>query len=145
VDDVSRLRVEVTAAPDQVRELKRDAEVDLRIEGLPVRGTVEGVVPGQGGNMAKVNVIVANRDHRILAGSAATVLLPQGMASVLVVPGAALVREGDLVGVAVVVADRAERRWVRVGRTIPGGLVEVLSGLSVGDMVLVRATVPGGE
>jgi RND family efflux transporter MFP subunit len=145
VDDVSRLRVEVTAAPDQVRNVERNAEVDLRIEGLPVRGTVEGVVPGQGGNMAKVNVIVINRDHRILAGSAATVLLPQGMASVLVVPGAALVREGDLVGVAVVVADRAERRWVRVGRTIPGGLVEVLSGLSVGDMVLVRATVPGGE
>jgi hypothetical protein len=95
--------------------------------------------------MAKVNVIVTNRDHRILAGSAATVLLPQGMASVLVVPGAALVREGDLVGVAVVVADRAERRWVRVGRTIPGGLVEVLSGLSVGDTVLVRTTAPGGE
>jgi RND family efflux transporter MFP subunit len=145
VDDVSRLRVEVTAAPDQVRDVERNAEVDLRIEGLPVRGTVEGVVPGEGGNMAKVNVIVTNRDHRILAGSAATVLLPQGMASVLVVPGAALVREGDLVGVAVVVADRAERRWVRVGRTIPGGLVEVLSGLSVGDTVLVRTTAPGGE
>ena len=47
--------------------------------------------------------------------------------------------------VEVVVAGRAERRWVRVGRSLPDGLVEVLAGLSAGDQVLVPAAAPDRE
>lgn len=145
VEDVSRLRVEVTAAPEHARDLGRGSVVSVLVEGRPVRGEVEGVVRAQAGNMAQVNVLVANPDRGFLSGSAAVVLLPQGMGAALVIPAAALLREGDLVGVELVVADRAERRWVRVGRTLPDGLVEVLAGLSAGDQVLVRGSAPDGE
>ena len=145
VEDASRLRVEVTAAPEHVRGLGRGSEVSALIEGRPTRGQVEGVVRGRAGNMAQVNVLVANPDRGFLSGSSAVVLLPQGMGPALVIPAVALLKEGDLVGVEVVAAGRAERRWVRVGRSLPDGLVEVLSGLSVGDQVLVRPATPGRE
>jgi len=145
VEDASRLRVEVTAAPEHVRGLGRGSVVGVLVEGHPVRGEVEGVVRAQAGNMAQVNVVVANPDRGFLSGSSAVVLLPRGTGAALVIPAAAVLRQGDLVGVEVVVADRAERRWVRLGRSLPDGLVEVLSGLSAGDVVLVRVSAPDGE
>lgn len=144
VEDASRLRVRVTAAPDQVRGLARGTAVEVLVEGRAVAGEVEGVVRAPAGNMAQVNVLVANRDGGITSGSAATVLLPQGTRPGMVIPEGAVIREGDLVGVDVVVAGLAERRWVRLGRTLTGGMVEVLSGLAAGDRVLMRGAAPGG-
>lgn len=144
VEDASRLRVQVTAAPDQVRGLRRGTAVEVMVEGRAVAGEVEGVVRAQAGNMAQVNVLVANREGAFTSGSAATVLLPQGTRQGLVIPAAAVIREGDLVGVDAVVAGVAERRWVRLGRPLAGGLVEVLSGLAAGDRVLMRGATPGG-
>lgn len=144
VDDLSRLRVRVTAAPELVRGLLRGGTVDLVIEGRPARGTVEGIVSSGAGNLTQVNVLVPNPGGEILGGSAATILLPQGTQSVLVLPESALVHEGDLVGVDLLVAGSATRRWIRVGRRWEGGLVEVLSGVAAGDLVLVRGAAPGG-
>lgn len=144
VEDASRLRVRVTAAPDQVRGLARGTSVEVLVEGRAVAGEVEGVVRAPAGNMAQVNVLVANREGAFASGSAATVLLPQGTRPGIVIPEGAVIREGDLVGVDLVVAGVAERRWVRLGRTLTGGLVEVLSGLAAGDTVLMRGAAPGG-
>lgn len=145
VDDVSRLRVEVTAATGQVAGLRRGSAVDVVVDGQGIRAEVEGVVSAGVGNLAQVNVVVPNRSGAILGRTAATVLLPQGTRPAMVVPGTALVREGDLVGVDVVAAGGVERRWVRLGRELPGGLVEVLSGVAGGDRVLVRGAAPGGN
>lgn len=145
VDDLSRLRVRVTAAPGLVRGLVRGAAVDLVIEGRPARATVEGIVASGAGNLTQVNVLVPNPGGAVLGGSAATILLPQGTQSVLVLPESALVQEGDLVGVDLLVAGSATRRWIRVGRRWAGGLVEVLSGVAAGDLVLVRGPAPGGS
>lgn len=144
VEDPSRLRVRVTAAPDHVRGLARGTGVTVLVEGTPVRGEVEGVVRAMAGNMAQVNVIVPNQDGALVSGSAATVLLPRGTRHGVVVPAAAVIREGDLAGVDLVVAGVAERRWVRLGRELEGGLVEVLSGVSAGDQVVLRGAAPGG-
>jgi hypothetical protein len=46
-----------------------------------------------------------------------------------------VVREGDLAGVDLVVDGRLERRWLRLGRALPTGMTEVLSGLAAGDVV----------
>lgn len=144
VEDASRLRVRVTAAPEHVRGLRRGQVVELLVEGRPVTGEVEGVVRAMTGNMAQVNVLVTNRDGALASGSAATVLLPQGERPAMVVPAAAIVRQGDLAGVDLLTAGMAERRWIRLGRVLPGGLVEVLGGLAAGDQVLVRGAAPGG-
>ena len=139
VQDASRLRITATAAPDVVRGLRRGQAIDGTVEGRPVRATIEGVVPAAGGNVHTVNAIVANPGAAILAGSAATLTLPLGVRPALVVPAAALRREGDLTGVTLRTAAGDEVRWVRVGRAF-GGVIEVSAGLRAGDQVVVPTT-----
>ena len=54
----------------------------------------------------------------------------------LVVPAAALRREGDLTGVIVRTASADELRWVRIGH-VRGDVAEVTSGLRAGDTIVV--------
>lgn len=145
VEDASRLRVRVTATPDQVRNLVRGTPVTVVVERRSVAGEVEAVVRAPVGNLTQVNVLVANPAGALASGSAATVLLPQGERRGLVVPETVVIREGDLTGVDVVVAGGVERRWVRVGRALPDGSVEILSGLGAGDRIVTRGAAPGGD
>lgn len=139
VQDVSRLRIVANAAPDAIRSLRRGVPVAATIEGRTVRATVEGVVPADAGNLYTVNAVVPNADRTLLAGSTATIALPQGTRAALLVPTAALRREGDLTGVIVRTASGDDLRWVRVGRTL-NGAVEVTSGLRPDEQVVVPAT-----
>jgi hypothetical protein len=58
-----------------------------------------------------------------------------GTRQAVVIPDSVIVRRGQLTGVLVVTDGRATLRWIRLGRAIPGGMVEVLSGLVEGDKV----------
>jgi len=137
VEDGSRLRVAVSAAPETVRDLRRGAAVDVMIEDRPAHGTVEGVVPAGSGATYTVNVVVPNPGRRFLPHSAASLAVPVGAPRpVLVVPASAVTRDGDLTGVRLVTDAGTEVRWVRLGRRI-GADVEVLSGLTAGDRVAV--------
>ena len=136
VQDGRRLRVVVTVAPDAVRALRRGVALAATVEGAPARGTVEGIVPAPAGNAYIVNAIVDNAGMRFLPGSAATLALPQGERRAIVVPAAAVRREGDLTGV-IVRGDAADvLRWVSLGAA-RGAVVEVLAGLRAGDRVVV--------
>jgi RND family efflux transporter MFP subunit len=138
VQDASALRVSVSAPPAAVRTLRRGAPIEAVVEGTPVRATIEGVVPSAG-NLYTVNALIPNRDGRWLAGSAATLALPsgEGPRRGLLVPRAAIRREGDLIGVLLRAADGREMlRWVRLGAEY-GAQVEVTAGLRAGDRVLV--------
>jgi RND family efflux transporter MFP subunit len=138
VQDVARLRIVASTTPEAVRALRRGASLDAMIEGKRVRAVVEGAVPAPGGNLYTVNAIVANTDRSLLAGSTASLLIPNGKRATLLVPAAAVRREGDLTGVMVRTTDGAELRWVRLGRTLDGA-VEVTSGLRRDDQVVVPA------
>lgn len=138
VQDASRLRIVVNAAPDAVRSLRRGSMVAATVEGRTVRAAVEGVVPADAGNLYTVNAVVPNADGALLAGSTATVALSLGTRAALLVPSPALRREGDLTGVVVRTATGDDLRWVRVGRAV-NGAVEVTSGLRSGDQVVVPA------
>jgi RND family efflux transporter MFP subunit len=136
LQDASRLRLSASIPASYAGALKRGAVLAARIEGAGVRATVEGVVPAAGA-MYTVNAIVPNRDGRLPSGGAATLAVPTGSAErVLLVPDAAVVREGDLTGVRVSRAGRAELRWVRIGGAVDGR-TRVLTGLSAGDSVVV--------
>lgn len=141
VQDVARLRITVSVAPAAVRSLRRGAPIGATIEGREVEAVVEGVVPAGAGNLYTINAIVANADRSLLAGSTASLALPVGQRRSLVVPIAAIRREGDLTGVVVRAAGIDELRWVRLGRA-DDGLVEVTSGLRPGDQVVVPASTP---
>lgn len=135
VEDGSRLRVAVSAAPQAVRTLRRGDRLAAAIESRPADATVEGVVPVAGA-VYTVNAIVDNAAGQFLPGSAASLALPQGSRHALLVPESAVVRQGDLAGVRVRSGAVAELRWVRLGARL-GGSVEVLSGLRPGDQVLL--------
>ncbi len=143
VQDSRRLRLVVTASPDAVRRLRPGDVLQARIEDDTASAMVEGVVPAPGGNIYRVNALVRNADGRFLPGSAATLALRQGERSAILVPSAAIVREGDLTGVRLQTAAGAELRWVRLGRE-QGSSVEVVSGLRAGDRVLLPATAAEG-
>jgi RND family efflux transporter MFP subunit len=138
IQDASRLRVSVSAAPDAVRGLRRGSTIGATIEGVPVEATIEGVVPGSSGNLYTINALVSNPDRTILAGSAATLALPLGERSALAVPMNAILREGDLTGVMLRTTRGDEIRWVRVG-AIAGDMIEITAGLSSGDRIVVPA------
>jgi RND family efflux transporter MFP subunit len=138
VQDVSKLRIVANAAPEAIRALRRGMPIVATIEGHPVRATIEGVVPADAGNLYVVNAVVPNADRTLLVGSTATITLPHGTRAALLVPAAALRRDGDLTGVLVRTPSGDDLRWVRVGRTV-NGAIEVTSGLRRGEQVIVPA------
>jgi RND family efflux transporter MFP subunit len=144
IQDAARLRVRVSVPPAYAHGVQRGAEMAVFIGGESRMGTVEGVVPSQGGNLATINVIVVNPGSHILSGSAATVAVPTGERGVLLVPSHAVVREGDLTGVQVRTAEGDQLRWVRLGAQ-HDGWVEVTGGLEAGTRIVVPDTVPEGR
>ncbi len=138
VEDASTLRITVSATPDAVDGLRRGDLLTGYVGDSAVRATVEGVVP-DGSNSYSVNALVANAGGRLLPGSSARLAIPRGTRTALLVPKGAIVRQGNLTGVQVVVGGRAALRWVRLGETFDGWM-ELLSGVAPGDTVLVSAT-----
>jgi RND family efflux transporter MFP subunit len=140
VQDTRRLRVSVSAPPDAVRSLSRGTTVTAVIEGEAVEATIEGVVPGAAG-LFTVNAIVDNPAAHLPGTGAATLALPQALRTTIVVPVAAVRRQGDLTGVLLLRDDGVLTRWIRLG-AVSGDSVEVVSGLRAGDRVVVPAPMP---
>ncbi len=136
VQDVSSLRLSASAPADAVRGLTRGQQIAARLDGQPVTATIEGIVPAGAGNLFIVNAIIANRAGTYRAGSAVTLELPLGTKTAIVVPLAALVRDGDLVGVIVRANGVDDRRWIRLGTTTATN-AEVTGGLTAGETIVV--------
>lgn len=138
IQDDARLRISVTAVPAIAAALHRGDSLTVRIDRVPAMAVVEGVVPTEGGALSTVNLILANGSSRFPSGSSAEVDLPQGRRRVILVPTAALIRQGDLTGVRVPAASGSELRWLRVVPTGRAEWTEVSSGLVPGDVILGR-------
>lgn len=136
VQDVSSLRVTASAGADVTRGVRRGQVLDATIDGQPVRATVEAVVPGAAGNLFTVTAIVPNAGAAHRAGSSAVLRVPGAARRAIVVPLAAIVRDGDLTGVTVRSNGRDALRWVRLGE-VQGTVVPVTSGLASGEVILV--------
>lgn len=162
LQDASRLRISVSIPPAVGARLARGQQVDAEIDGRVAVATIEGVVPSSAGGVYTVNALVDNAKGQFLTGASATIRVPQGARPALLVPAKAVVREGDLLGVRVRTGQGVELRWVRVGTAYrepgaahdaverghdvggtqdaapsPEAMVEVLSGLKAGDVVLL--------
>jgi hypothetical protein len=70
-------------------------------------------------------------------GVSVTALVPLGTTQAITVPNSAIVRRGQLTGVRVLTADGAALRWIRLGRAVDENRVEVLSGLTEGDQIVL--------
>ncbi len=139
VQDVATLRVSASVGADAVRSLARGQKIIASIDGELATVIIEGIVSANAGNLFTVNATVANPTRHFRAGSAAVLRLPSGTRHALLVPLAAIIRDGDLTGVIVRGAQRDERRWVRLG-VQSGTHVDVTSGLAIGDEIVVPTT-----
>ena len=136
VQDASRLRISADVTPDIARGIRRGQRLGATVEGRQVDAVVEGVIPAASGNLTTINALISNPTRSILAGSAATLLVPGGTHTTPVVPAAAVFHQGDLTGVTVRTAHGDETRWIRTGRQI-GDLIEVNAGVHAGELVVV--------
>lgn len=129
----ARLAVPIQAA----RGLTSDATVQVATLGdlsteAPVRAVAAGADPFS--KTVEVRVVLPEDWP---TGASVTGLIPAGTTQGVTVPADAVVRRGQLTGVQVVTPEGVALRWVRLGRTLPGGeKVEVLSGLNPGDEVV---------
>lgn len=136
VEDVSQLRVKVNAAPEAVAGLRAGTVLRAQVGGRDVPARVEGIVPAPVGNLLVVNALVDNPKGLLPSGVSASLLLPRGTRTARLVPQAALLREGELVGVKVRRGSCDGLRWIRTGVAV-GNDIEVLSGLRPGESVVV--------
>lgn|SRR5690606_38883095 len=150
VQDDRRLRIVVHASPATLGTVQPGDTAAARIEGEPATAVVEGIVPAQGGNMYQINALVENDEARYLPNGTATLSLVQGERTAILIPTAAIHRHGDLAGVYLRDERGASLRWVRLregdqraGGSIPGAMVEVLSGLRTGDRIIVPTSAAG--
>jgi len=89
----------------------------------------------------EVDLVLDNPEGAIKSGMFARARFDRGTREALVVPEEALVTRGQLTGLYVVEAEQARLRWLKLGRSLDGG-VEVLSGLEPGERYVVP--VPAG-
>jgi membrane fusion protein (multidrug efflux system) len=114
-----------TAYPGR-RFTGRISSVDSRIDPVSRSVTVRAEVP--------------NPESLLKPGMFLNVEIVRDRRNALVVPEEALVPEQNKQFVFVVAGDKAQKREVRIGARSPGS-VEVLSGLSLGERVIVEGTV----
>lgn len=136
VQDGHALRISVSTTPELAGGIVRGRMMESRIESTTATAKVEGVVPATGGALYTINALVDNRDGRYTSGGTAVLLIPRGTRPAVLVPRIAIVQQGDLTGVRLLIGDVPTLRWVRLGAE-HGDRVEVLSGLQGGERVLV--------
>lgn len=135
VDRHGELRVAVTVPAALAAAMRAGDVLVAVIEGDTVMARLEGVARGGGGTYT-VNALVSDPDGAILAGSAATLLLPAGSRHARLVPSAAVTTAGDLRSVRRRTADGDLQTLVRVGAVV-GDRLEILAGLVTGDSVVM--------
>jgi membrane fusion protein (multidrug efflux system) len=144
LDDTSVIKVDFSVPDNYVSELRagqtllatstaypsrrfegRVVSVDSRIEPSTRSVTVRGIVP--------------NGDAALKPGMFLTVTLAKEQRTALVIPEQALVPEQARQYVYVASNERVAKREVRIGRREPGR-VEVVSGLTEGERVVIEGT-----
>jgi len=84
-----------------------------------------------------VRVNLPEGEHHVYPGMHTKVAFLTGAEDRLVIPAAALVQRSEVTGVYVSEAGKPSFRYIRPGRPLPDNRIEVLSGLAVGEQVLL--------
>lgn len=147
--DPDRLRLEAHVRESLAAGLSSGDPLQVEIDalGLKVAATVEEVVPSAdpGSRSFVVKAVVPSSNH-LYPGMYGRLLIRTGVEEHISVPANAIRRVGQLEYVLLADGESAVRRYVRTGETSHDGRVEVLSGLVVGEqVVLPEDTEVGGE
>ncbi len=140
--DPSSFRLEVTVPEGHIKSVHLGETVAVTIDALGkrVEGKVYEIVPSA--DPTSRTFIVKIRLPQVkglMAGMFGRATFSTGKSKGIFVPESAIWREGSLEGVFVVEGDTAFKRIVTTGRKI-GNLVEVLTGLNDGELVIINGT-----
>ena len=133
--------LELSIPDAQLAPLKPGQSVRSAVEaaGLAVNAPISEILPSADpatrSTLVRLNLPAS---PRLRSGQFGRAWIPAGRRTALVVPRTAVIERGQLQGVYVVGQDRIARfRLIRIGGVHPGG-VEVLSGLTTGEQVVLR-------
>jgi multidrug efflux pump subunit AcrA (membrane-fusion protein) len=133
--------LELSVPDAQLATLKPGQSVRSAVEAaalavnVPVREILPSADPATRSTLVRLALPASSR---LRSGQFGRAWIPAGRRSALVVPRSAVVERGQLQGVYVVGQDRVARfRLIRTGSLTPGG-VEILSGVSRGEQVVLR-------
>jgi RND family efflux transporter MFP subunit len=131
------------------REGRLSVPVDVA-EALEVGDTLRVSTLGGRSVQAPIKAVAAGADPRSKTvevrvdlpadwptGVSLSALVPVGLSRAITIPAEAVVERGQLTGVRVISAGGVGLRWIRLGRSVGEGRVEVLSGLEVGDEIVL--------
>ena len=131
------LRLEVAAPEGLLGRVKPGDRVGIAVEGAPVTGRVSEVVPKVDPGSRTFTVKIDLPASGLRSGSYGKALFKVGSRQGVAVPAAAIVERGALTSVWVVSRDGIARlRLVKLGAAL-GDRVEVLSGLTAGERIVI--------
>jgi len=138
--DPQALRLTATVRESLASRLQTGQTLPVRIDALDleVEGEIAEIVPAAdpGSRSFEVRVALPAREN-LYPGMFGRLGIRLGTEARLAIPQAAVARYGQLAFVEVMGAEGILRRYIRTGRALPGEQVEVLSGLQVGERVVV--------
>lgn len=135
------LSLRVEAHVREYLALKLEVGQLLQVEIPSLQKVVDAVIqervpaadPGSRSFLVKAGVAF---DKNMLPGMYARLLVPAGVEKQLLIPADRVVHVGQMDLVWVYQDGQSYRRFVRIGRVVQNGQVEILSGLTEGDLVL---------
>jgi RND family efflux transporter MFP subunit len=141
MEDPLHLRLEATVAEGDLKSVSRGDKIPVVIDALggqALAGLVSQILPAGDPQthtfMVKVDL---PRTVGLKTGMFGRFQLDKGLTQTILVPSAAVVERGELSSLYVVGSDQTARlRWVKLGRRFEQQ-VEILSGLNIGERVLV--------
>jgi RND family efflux transporter MFP subunit len=141
MEDPLHLRLEATVAEGDLKSVSRGDKIPVVIDALggqALTGLVSQILPAGDPQthtfMVKVDL---PKTPGLKTGMFSRFQLDKGLTQTILVPSAAVVERGELSSLYVVGSDQTARlRWVKLGRRFEQQ-VEILSGLNIGERVLV--------
>ena len=139
IENLKSLSVQTQVAEDLFAVLRPEDEVDVVIDGQKelLKGTIYTLVsaadPKTRTHTVKLSLPAINN---VNSGTFARVNFHRGVRQTMMVPTSAIVVRSGIEGVFVVEDQKASFHMVRLGETI-GDKVEIQSGLSLGDVIVV--------
>jgi RND family efflux transporter MFP subunit len=142
--DPSSMRLEASVPSADLQSIAVDTPVMFEVRGYPgqkFQGVIERVAPAADPNTRQIRILVSipNESGKLIAGLFAEGRLAGDSREALVVPAAAIDSSGETTTATRVNSGVVERVSVQLGiKDASSELVEVVSGLAEGDVVLLR-------
>jgi len=134
------LRVEAQVRETLALTLRRGQHINIELPAMnkTLTGEIEEIVPAANtGSRSFLIKVRINYHENLLPGMYARLLVPAGEKKLLVIPSNAITQVGQLDFVHTKVNNEVQRRFVRLGKIQENGLISVISGLELGDEVII--------